>query len=61
LKAQIHEYLSQERNDGNKIYLIRTVSSVDGVLEGMIELRQGDDVFVGVDVQVDPSKHVKPL
>jgi hypothetical protein len=42
-----------ERNDGNKIYVIERVSSVDGILESGVELARGDDIFVSVSVSVD--------
>ena len=50
-----------ERNDGNKTYVIESVSSADGVLESAVALAQGDDLFVSVSVSVDAQKHVKPL
>ena len=34
---------------------------MDGVLEGSIEVANGDDLFVSVSVTVDAQKHVKPL
>jgi hypothetical protein len=53
LRAQLQDYLSLERNDGNKTYVIESVSSVDGVLESAAELSEGDDLFVSVSVSVD--------
>ncbi len=61
LKAQLQDYLTLERNDGNKTYVVESVSSVDGVLESAAALAQGDDLFVSVSVSVDAQKHVKPL
>jgi len=61
VRQQIVDYLTIERNDGNKSYAIEAISSVDGVLEGSIQVVNGDDLFVSVSVTVDAQKHVKPL
>ena len=53
LKAQLLDYLTLERNDGNKSYSIEAIKNVDGLLEGEIQLANGDDLFVSISVSVD--------
>ena len=53
LKAQLLDYLTLERNDGNKSYSIEAIKNVDGLLEGEIQLANGDDLFVIISVSVD--------
>lgn len=65
-QAVVH-YLQTERNDGNKVYHVDTISAAyDGqalsaeLLAGSA-FEEGSDVFATVRIEVDASKHVKPL
>lgn len=54
IKQQILEYLTVERNDGNKTYSVEDISTIDGVFDDKTELKNGDDLFVSVKVAIDP-------
>ena len=66
LKKQVTDYLQSTRDDGNKIYVLESVwqpSLQDGVLEesATLNLQPDEDLFITVDVQVDPKRHIRPI
>lgn len=67
LVTQVREFLTSQRNDGNKVYEILAVSPMFmgaplplGLTASSV-LCQGSDVYVTVRITIDSSKHVKPL
>ena len=60
----IAQHLEKERNDGNKVYEILSISSFFGGEEikrtaiAATELEKGSDVYVKVRITIDTSKHV---
>ena len=67
LVTQVREFLTSQRNDGNKVYEILAVSPMfmgaplPLTLTASSVLSQGSDVYVTVRITIDSTKHVKPL
>jgi len=62
IKDQVLAYLRSERDDGNKVYHVLSVSQFDVDSEAREEvLDNAEDIFVVVSVEIDTSRHVKPL
>lgn len=65
MTEQIVTFLANERDDGNKLYYVTKVElgwQTENVLENQeLEINSTDDLFVTVQVSIDPSRHVKPL
>ena len=62
VKDQVLAYLRSERDDGNKIYTVQSVHPFDVESEAREDVPEiAEDIFVVVSVEVDTSRHVKPL
>lgn len=62
IKDQVLAYLRSERDDGNKVYTVQSVHPFDVDCEARDELLEiAEDIFVVVGVEVDTTRHVKPL
>ena len=65
--TQVREFLTSQRNDGNKLYEVLAVSTTFmgaplplGLTASSL-LSNGSDVYVTVRITIDSSKHIAPL
>ena len=67
LVTQVREFLTTQRNDGNKLYEILAVSTsfmgaplpLGTTASNLVS--SGDDVYVTVRISIDMKKHIAPI
>jgi len=67
LSEKLLDYLKAKRDDGNKVYLVKSIAAecggepLDATTQASDIFSAGDDAFAIVSVDVDAKRHVKPI